>query len=73
MEVKFRFENWWMMESSLEGEIQNLWDHSTGYFFDNIENMKKGLVIWAKTVQSKRRILKKNLPKNWIKIEMMKI
>lgn len=40
----FKFEEWWTLEKSLEGEIKRIWDKFVGSIFDKMESLSIGLI-----------------------------
>lgn len=50
-ERRFRFENWWILESSFLDELQKLWDSEFGDVIAKLDRTRLTLGNWAKSLK----------------------
>ncbi|MBA0756234.1 hypothetical protein Gogos_021838 [Gossypium gossypioides] len=59
----FRFEAWWLLEESFMEEVKKLWENSSEEILKRLDNLKKGLQIWAGQLKKNRQKTKQMLTK----------
>lgn len=61
--VSFRFETWWLLESSFEKIVIDSWEKLTRPLPKKLKNLKQGILQWAIQIRKVRVGIKQKLSK----------
>ncbi|KAA3462404.1 reverse transcriptase [Gossypium australe] len=59
----FRFEAWWLLESTFEKLVMDSWKSLSGPLTDKLEGLKQRIIQWAFQIKKDRKGVKQNLYK----------
>lgn len=59
----FKFEAWWIMEETLEKDVEVSWESTTGSLEEKIERLQADLKVWTRVIKKGREGLKQKLMK----------